>query len=662
MKRRLAPLVLAGAVVGMLVFPLTASAHSLPVPNGEHPAPGETLAQAPTNVTITFGERPDAKLSKISVVDSSGTEWDKGDTAPLPTDSNSLRVDLRQPLPKGVYTVTWKTVSAVDGHLVTNSYSFGFGVSPPANSGSEQNSSSSSPSASVAAIIARALLYLGLIALVGAVVSRLFVVRSLARGAMAMIVGGWVAALIGAIAITAKEALDASVTLGDLFGTSIGQVGLERLILAGVTGAGVIWIWLARKRAVSSSAPLWLALGGGIGSLFVDALASHATSQSIVPLNVAAQWLHVTAVAVWIGGLAALLIALPALTAEDRGRAARRFAKFATAGIIAVGLTGVYRAVIEVGSWSALTTTTFGVLIVIKSALLVLLALLGGVNHFRNVPRAKLSIRGLTRFGSMEMVAGVAAITVAAALVNVAPPISTQVSAARAPELVASGADLATTVRLRLTVSPGAAGINIFDAKITDYDTGKPITDATSVQLTFTFSGAAAIIGKSTLDLKNNGNGDFSASGSNLSLNGPWGVTALVERGVQSADVTLQLTTRSTPPQVDTVRSVGAPTIYTIHLNNGRTAQVYLDPDKPGAGQFHITFFDAQGTELPVVSVTIVQTPPGGQPVALDPRELEPGHFVADVTVPSGTSRFDIAGATQSGEHLVTYVSIAPGH
>jgi putative copper export protein len=477
-----------------------------------------------------------------------------------------------------------------------------------------------------------------------------------------MIVGGWVVAVLGAVAITAKEATDASVAWGDLLGTSIGQVGLERLITAGITGAGVIWIWSARKRGVSSARPFWIALVGGIGSLFVDALASHATSQSIVPLNVAAQWLHVTAVAVWIGGLAALLLALPALTSEDRGVAARRFAKFATAGIIAVGLTGIYRAVIEVGSWSALTTTTFGILIIVKSVLLILLACLGGVNHFRNVPRAKLSIRGLTRFGSMEMVAGIAAITVAAALVNVAPPISTQVSATSTQQLVVSGADLGTTIKVQLTVSPGEAGINVFDAKVTDYDSGKPVTDASSVHLTFTFSGAAAIIGQSTLDLKNNGNGDFSASGANLSLNGPWSVTALVERGVQSADVTLQLTTRSTLPKVDISRTAGLPTVYTVHLDNGRTAQVYLDPDKPGAGQFHVTFFDAQGSELPVVSATIVQTPPNGQPAALDPRELEPGHFVADVNIPSGTSRFDIAGITRSGEHLVTFVSIAPGH
>jgi len=661
MKRRLAPLVLAGAVAGMLAFPLTASAHSLPVPNGEHPAPGETLTQPPSNITITFDERPDPKLSKISVVDSSGAEWDKGDTAPLPNDSSTLRVDLRQPLPKGVYTVTWKTVSAIDGHLVTNSYAFGVDVAPPRDTGSQQNSSGSSPSASATAIVARALLYLGLIALIGAIASRLFVVRRLARGATAMIVGGWVAALVGAIAITAKEAADASVSLGDLLDTSIGQVGLERLIAAGIAGIGVLLIWLWRKRDVSSPVPFWIALIGGVSSLFVDALASHATSQSIVPLNVAAQWLHVTAVAVWIGGLAALLIALPTLTAEDRGLAAHRFARFATVGIVVVGMTGVYRAVIEVGTWSALTTTTFGILVIVKSVLLIVLAFLGGVNHFRNVPRAKLSIRGLTRFGSMEMVAGVAAITVAAALVNVAPPISTQVSAASAPQLVVSGADLGTTVRMQLTVSPGQPGINVFDAKITDYDTGKPITDATSVQLTFTFSGAAAIIGQSTLDLKNNGNGDFSASGPNLSLNGPWSVTALVERGVQSADVTLQLTTRSTPPHVDVTKTAGLPTIYTIHLDNGRTAQVYLDPDKPGADEFHITFFDAQGAELPVVSATIVQTPPGGQPAALDPRELEPGHFVADANIPSGTSRFDIAGVTQGGEHLVTFVSIVPG-
>jgi copper transport protein len=637
---------------------LTASAHSLPVPNGEHPAPGATLAQPPADVTITFDERPDPKLSRISVVDSAGAEWDKGDTAPLPNDPDTLRVDLRT-LSKGVYTVTWKTVSAIDGHLVTNSYAFGVGVAPPASS-SQQNSATS-PSETPAAVVARALLYLGLIALIGAVSLRLFVIRREARGVMAMVVGGWFAALTGAVGVTFKEAADASVGWGDLLSTSIGQVGLQRLIAAAVTASGVIWVWMTRGRDKAARMPYWIALIGGLGSLFVDALASHATSQSIVLLNVAAQWLHVTAVAVWIGGLAALLIAIPTFTPDDRGDAARRFMRFATVGIVVVGVTGVYRAVVEVGSWAALTTTSFGVLILIKSALLVLLAFLGGVNHFRNAPRAKLSLRGLTRFGSMEMVAGVAAVTVASALVNIAPPISTQAVDVASQQLVVSGADLGTTLRVRLAVSPGEAGINVFDAKVTDYDTGKAITDASSVQLTFVFSGAAAIIGQSTLDLKNNGGGDFSGSGANLSLNGPWSVTALVERGVQSADVTLRLTTRSTPPKVDVIKTAGLPTVYSVHIGNGKTAQVYLDPDKPGTGQFHVTFFDAQGSELPVISATVVQTPPNGPPVVLDLTELEPGHFVANVNLPAGFSRFDIAGTTRSGEHLVTLVSIAPG-
>jgi len=507
-------------------------------------------------------------------------------------------------------------------------------------------------------------LVLGVIALIGAVISRLFVVRGPARGAMAMLAGGWITALAGAIAITAKEAGDAGVGGGELLDTSIGRIGAERLIVAAVTGVGVAWAWVARRRAVAPSLPFWIAGMGGLGSLFVDVLASHADSQSIVPVNVAAQWLHVVAVAVWIGGLGALLLALPTLEAEARAPATWRFSRIATAGIIAVGVTGIYRAVIEVGSWSALTTTSFGILVIVKSGLFVLLASLGAVNHLRNVPRARLSIGALMRVGSTEMLVAVAAITAAAALVNVAPPIASQVGAAAIEPLVVSGSDLGTTVGVTLTVSPGAAGVNVFDARVRDYDTGAPVTDATSLQLTFGFAGAAATIGATTLDLRNNGGGDFSASGANLSLDGPWTVTALVERGVQSADVTLHLTTRSTPPLVrsTTITDAAGNTtvLYIVSLVGGATVECYLDPGKVGTNNdLHMTFFDAAGNGRAMSAVDVVEEPPGGGATRLNPQEFDddPSHYISSaVPLEPGTTRFDIAGTTQAGDHLSTYL------
>ena len=103
----------------------------------------------------------------------------------------------------------------------------------------------------------------------------------------------------------------------------------------------------------------------------------------------------------------------------------------------------------------------------------------------------------------------------------------------------------------------------------------------------------------------------------------------------------------------------GLPTIYTVNLSANRTVQVYLDPGKAGANEVHATFFDAAGTELPVASVAMVLGPSGGAGAILKPRELEPGHFVADSTLVAGTYTLAVAGPASNGDQLTTQLDIS---
>jgi len=55
-------------------------------------------------------------------------------------------------------------------------------------------------------------------------------------------------------------------------------------------------------------------------------------------------------------------------------------------------------------------------------------------------------------------------------------------------------------------------------------------------------------------------------------------------------------------------------------------------------------------------------TVPGGTPTILVSRRLDPiGHFVADATIPTGATRYDIFATTQSGQAIATYIVITPG-
>ena len=128
--------------------------------------------------------------------------------------------------------------------------------------------------------------------------------------------------------------------------------------------------------------------------------------------------------------------------------------------------------------------------------------------------------------------------------------------------------------------------------------------------------------------------------------------------GTASVEVPLELITRTAKATIDVNAVAGLPTIYTVHLSANRTVQVYLDPGKAGANEVHATFFDGAGTELPVASVAMVLGPSGGAGAILKPRELEPGHFVADSTLAAGTYTLAVAGPAPNGDQLTTQLDV----
>src|SRR5260221_9628198 len=89
------------------------SAHALLLRS--NPQANAVLKQAPVQVELFFSESVEAKLSTIKVYNTSGNEVDVGDVRVDPADSTRMTVSLHT-LSDGVYTVTWKAVSATDGH------------------------------------------------------------------------------------------------------------------------------------------------------------------------------------------------------------------------------------------------------------------------------------------------------------------------------------------------------------------------------------------------------------------------------------------------------------------------------------------------------------------------------------------------------------------
>src|SRR5947207_12670805 len=112
----------------LLAFPATVWAHA----NLERadPAPGAQLDQPPHQLQLFFSEAVDSSFSRVQLLNAQRDPVDRGDSHVAPSDPRSLIVSLPDQLPNGVYTVAWRTLSAVDGHTVDGAYPLIVGPMP----------------------------------------------------------------------------------------------------------------------------------------------------------------------------------------------------------------------------------------------------------------------------------------------------------------------------------------------------------------------------------------------------------------------------------------------------------------------------------------------------------------------------------------------------
>src|SRR5438128_12701540 len=92
------------------------------------PSDRQTLERAPDQVQLLFSEPLDQVFSSLRVQDASGKRVDKGDGRVEPTNDHLLVISLQPSLPNGVYTVFWRSLSAIDVHPDEGQYQLFVGV------------------------------------------------------------------------------------------------------------------------------------------------------------------------------------------------------------------------------------------------------------------------------------------------------------------------------------------------------------------------------------------------------------------------------------------------------------------------------------------------------------------------------------------------------
>jgi len=103
------------------------------------------------------------------------------------------------------------------------------------------------------------------------------------------------------------------------------------------------------------------------------AMAEHASTGLQPGVAMPVDVVHLLAVAAWLGGLCALLVALYRSDTPIEAAAVRRFSRVAFGSVLALVATGIYQSWRQLGSWSAFTDTAYGQLLLVKIGLVALL-------------------------------------------------------------------------------------------------------------------------------------------------------------------------------------------------------------------------------------------------------------------------------------------------
>ncbi|ROQ97083.1 copper transport protein [Streptomyces sp. 2132.2] len=410
-------LVLAALLAALFTAAGPASAHA--ALTASDPQDGAVVATAPAQVTLSFSEQVAMGDDSIRVMDPQGKRVDTGELRDM-CSGTTIRYGtaLHSGLPDGTYTVAWQAVSA-DSHPVSGAFTFSIG-SPSATSVALPTAQVGSGPVGIAYDIARYAAYAGFTVLVGGAA---FILLCWRRGAsqrplQKLIVRAWVTLTAATLAMLVlrtpytgsgkfADALDLD-GLKAVLETKTGASLVSRLLLLGAAALfiAVLFGTYARRAAEAEETAKRkgkakgrgadkgagtdkeagaekeaddLLFGLGIGGTVVAggiaatwALSEHASTGIQPGIAMPADILHLLAVAAWLGGLTALLVTLHKVPGIER-EAVRRFSRVAFVSVLVLAVTGVYQSWRQLGSWSALTGTSYGQLLLVKVGLVAVL-------------------------------------------------------------------------------------------------------------------------------------------------------------------------------------------------------------------------------------------------------------------------------------------------
>lgn len=450
--RTVTRLILAALLLVMLA-PALAAGQAMP-----SPADGARVAHPPAVLRVLFSVPIEGALADARVI---GPHGAISTAARVPRDDPQALVIVVPRDGEGTYRAAW-TVLTADGHAASGTTAFAVStVAPAASPVTPRGDAGPSP----IGIVARLLVLIGAFGTAGMAITRCWVVGAawsaggIARAAEAAAVMSaparrwwrtwWVLIAcwsVGLMVAVIAQAADLGVGAGDI-GTLLthSRWGHAWLALVSLVAIAALAALLLRRGERPANPGRWamgmLALPG-LAAALAMAWAGHASSGTDATLGIAIDAVHGWATALWLGGLLAVMVlampALAALSTDDRVRMGAvvvvRFSALAVGAVVVLVVTGIYRSLAELPSLSSLWTTSYGVTLLVKLLVFVVMLGVGAWNRFVIHPRLERAALGLDPGGDAaltrlrisvraEVLLAVLVMVAVAVLVAIPPPV-----------------------------------------------------------------------------------------------------------------------------------------------------------------------------------------------------------------------------------------------
>ncbi|MBB6447229.1 copper resistance CopC/CopD family protein [Bacillus benzoevorans] len=367
------------------------------------PAPDSTLTALPEEIVLTFNERLEKELFSIKVFNEAGEQVSKSETE-MSKDQKTITQDLPS-LPEGNYAISYSVLSA-DGHPIKGSYVVSIGEKTAPRSEMNQLHNEENPSllSSMIQSVSRILYYLALLLTAGWMIWG--TVNKIEHGEMRAAFRQKARYLQAALLITTigmgyfqfAELLNswsADEIWPLLTGTALGISWLLSMVLS-ILGFALLlrFTWLDR---------LWVFV-----ILTVKSINGHAMAFDPPILTIAIDVLHLFAASIWAGGLFYIF----AFWKKQREHVRQFLPAFSQAAFISILVlmgTGAASTFLFLPQIGYLFDTKWGILLLIKAAIVLLVTVTGGILRYSWKKRSEHAIGRLLKidFSLMLVIVGI---------------------------------------------------------------------------------------------------------------------------------------------------------------------------------------------------------------------------------------------------------------